>query len=237
MRAMIVDDEAPARSELKYLLEESGRVDLIVEATSAREAVERLMEVRVDVMFLDISMPKTNGMQLAEALHKLKNPPQVVFVTAYSEYALDAFGVDATEYLMKPVDTDRLAQALDKIVEHIKPLNLPVSVERIPVVKSGSKVLVPIDQIRFIEAKDDYSCIYTESDRFLSTISLQKLEDRLVGHGFFRIHRSYIVNLEYVADVEVISAGILQLTIQGFEDKHISVSRRRVVALKRALGI
>ena len=237
MRAMIVDDEAPARSELKYLLEESGRVDLIVEATSAREAVERLMEVRVDVMFLDISMPKTNGMQLAEALHKLKNPPQVVFVTAYSEYALDAFGVDATDYLMKPVETDRLAQALDKIVEHIKPLNLPVSVERIPVVKSGSKVLVPIDQIRFIEAKDDYSCIYTESDRFLSTISLQKLEDRLVGHGFFRIHRSYIVTLEYVADVEVISAGILQLTIQGFEDKHISVSRRRVVALKRALGI
>ena len=237
MRAMIVDDEAPARSELKYLLEESGRVDLIVEATSAREAVERLMEVRVDVMFLDISMPKTNGMQLAEALHKLKNPPQVVFVTAYSEYALDAFGVDATDYLMKPVETDRLAQALDKIVEHIKPLNLPVSVERIPVVKSGSKVLVPIDQIRFIEAKGDYSCIYTESDRFLSTISLQKLEDRLVGHGFFRIHRSYIVNLEYVADVEVISAGILQLTIQGFEDKHISVSRRRVVALKRALGI
>lgn len=237
MRAMIVDDEAPARSELKYLLEESGRVDLIVEATSAREAVERLMEVRVDVMFLDISMPKTNGMQLAEALHKLKNPPQVVFVTAYSEYALDAFGVDATDYLMKPVETDRLAQALDKIVEHIKPLNLPVSVERIPVVKSGSKVLVPIDQIRFIEAKDDYSCIYTETDRFLSTISLQKLEERLVGHGFFRIHRSYIVNLEYVADVEVISAGILQLTIQGFEDKHISVSRRRVVALKRALGI
>ena len=237
MRAMIVDEEAPARSELKYLLEESGRVDLIVEATSAREAVEKLMEVRVDVMFLDISMPKTNGMQLAEALHKLKNPPQVVFVTAYSEYALDAFGVDATDYLMKPVETDRLAQALDKIVEHIKPLNLPVSVERIPVVKSGSKVLVPIDQIRFIEAKDDYSCIYTETDRFLSTISLQKLEDRLVGHGFFRIHRSYIVNLEYVADVEVISAGILQLTIQGFEDKHISVSRRRVVALKRALGI
>ena len=111
MRAMIVDDEAPARSELKYLLEESGRVDLIVEATSAREAVEKLMEVRVDVMFLDISMPKTNGMQLAEALHKLKNPPQVVFVTAYSEYALDAFGVDATDYLMKPVETDRLAQA------------------------------------------------------------------------------------------------------------------------------
>ena len=237
MRAMIVDDEAPARSELRFLLEESGSIDMIVEATSAREAVEKLMETRVDVMFLDISMPKTNGMQLAEALHKLKNPPQIVFVTAYSEYALDAFGVNAVDYLMKPVETDRLSQALEKVAERLKPQVTPPSVERIPVIKSGSKVLVPIDQIRFIEAKDDYSCIYTENDRFLSTISLQKLEDRLAAHGFFRIHRSYIVNLEYVEDVEVISAGILQLTIQGFEDKHISVSRRRVVALKRALGL
>ena len=84
LNAMIVDDEAPARSELRYLLEETGRMGTIVEASSAREAVERLMENRADVMFLDISMPKTTGMQLAEALHNLKNPPAVVFVTAYS---------------------------------------------------------------------------------------------------------------------------------------------------------
>ena len=95
LKAMIVDDEAPARSELRYLLEETGRVDGISEASSAREAVEKLMEGRPDVMFLDISMPKTSGMQLAEALHKLKNPPAVVFVTAYSEYALEAFDVNA----------------------------------------------------------------------------------------------------------------------------------------------
>ena len=237
MRAMIVDDEAPARSELKFLLEETGRLEEIIEATSARDAVEKLMESRVEVMFLDISMPKTNGMQLAEALYKLKNPPQIVFVTAYSEYALDAFGVNAVDYLMKPVETERLEQALDKVEERLRPQSPMATIERIPVIKSGSKVLVPIDQIRFIEAKDDYSCIYTEDDRFLSTISLQKLEERLAPHGFFRIHRSFIVNLEYVDDVEVISAGILQLTIQGFEERHISVSRRRVVALKRALGL
>ena len=128
MRAMIVDDEAPARSELRYLLEETGRID-------------------------------------------------------------------------------------------------------------GRKVLVPIDQIRYIEAKDDYSCIYTDVDRFLSTISLAKLEQKLAPHGFFRVHRGYIVNLEYVEDVEVISSGILQLGINGIEGKKISVSRRRVVALKRALGL
>ena len=162
MRAMIVDDEAPARSELKFLLEETGRLEEIIEATSARDAVEKLMESRVEVLFLDISMPKTNGMQLAEALHKLKNPPQIVFVTAYSEYALDAFGVNAVDYLMKPVETERLEQALDKVEERLRPQSPMATIERIPVIKSGSKVLVPIDQIRFIEAKDDYSCIYTE---------------------------------------------------------------------------
>lgn len=242
MRAMIVDDEAPARSELRFLLEETGRVESITEASSAREAVEKLMEAKAEVIFLDISMPKTSGMQLAEALHKLKNPPAIVFVTAYSEYALEAFGVDAVDYLMKPVESDRLELALDK-VEARAPKDEPAapqshsSVERIPVVKSGRKVLVPIDQIRYIEAKDDYSCIYTDNDRFLSTISLAKLEEKLAPHGFFRVHRGYIVNLEFVEDVEVISSGILQLGINGIEGKKISVSRRRVVALKRALGL
>ena len=172
LKAMIVDDEAPARSELRYLLEETGRVDGISEASSAREAVEKLMEGRPDVMFLDISMPKTSGMQLAEALHKLKNPPAVVFVTAYSEYALEAFDVNAVDYLMKPVETDRLNQALDKVQSMAKPqVQSHASVERIPVEKGGRKVLVPIDQIRYIEAKDDYSCIYTDTERYLSTIS------------------------------------------------------------------
>lgn len=242
MRAMIVDDEAPARSELRFLLEETGRVESITEATSAREAVEKLMEAKAEVIFLDISMPKTSGMQLAEALHKLKNPPAIVFVTAYSEYALEAFGVDAVDYLMKPVESDRLELALDKVEARAPKAEVAApqshsSVERIPVVKSGRKVLVPIDQIRYIEAKDDYSCIYTDNDRFLSTISLAKLEEKLAPHGFFRVHRGYIVNLEFVEDVEVISSGILQLGINGIEGKKISVSRRRVVALKRALGL
>jgi DNA-binding LytR/AlgR family response regulator len=103
-------------------------------------------------------------MQLAEALHKLKNPPAVVFVTAYSEYALEAFDVNAVDYLMKPVETDRLNQALDKVQSRVKPQpSRHASVERIPVEKGGRKVLVPIDQIRYIEAKDDYSCIYTDT--------------------------------------------------------------------------
>lgn len=238
LRAMIVDDEAPARSELRFLLEETGRVEEVVEASSARDAVEKLLDGRPDVLFLDISMPKTNGMQLAEALHKLKNPPSVVFVTAYSEYALEAFDVDAVDYLMKPVETERLERALDKVAAHMRPVGTPATPsERIPVEKGGRKVLVPVDQIRYIEAKDDYSCIYTDADRYLSVISLAQLEAKLSPHGFFRVHRGYIVNLQYVEDVEVVSSGVLQLGISGIEGKKISVSRRRVVQLKRALGL
>ena len=117
----------------------------------------------------------------------------------------------------------------------MRPAATPV--ERIPVEKGGRKVLVPIDQIRYIEAKDDYSCIYTADDRFLSVISLAQLEAKLTPHGFFRVHRGYIVNLQYVEDVEVVSSGVLQLGIAGIEGKKISVSRRRVVQLKRALGL
>ena len=237
LRAMVVDDEEPARSELRYLLEETGRVDTIVEATSAREAVERLMENRVDVMFLDVSMPKTSGMQLAEALHKLKNPPAIVFVTAYSEYAVEAFGVDAVDYLMKPVETDRLNQALDKVQSHVKPQATPHStVERIPVEKGGRKVLIPVDDIRFIMAKDDYSCIYTVDDRFLSTTSLAQFEAKLCDFGFFRVHRRYIVNLACVTDVETVPSGAIQLGITGV-DERVPVSRRRVVPLKKALSL
>ncbi len=238
LSAMIVDDEAPARSELRYLLEQSGKVDSIVEAGGAREAVQKLMDGRPDVLFLDIRMPKTDGMSLAEALHKLKNPPAIVFVTAYGEYALKAFEVEAVDYLVKPVEEERLAAALDKVVAHMapkRPARIPQ--ERIPVEKSGRKVLVPIDQIRYIEAKDDYSCIYTDTDRYLSTISLAQLENRLGPHGFFRVHRGYIVNLAHVEDVEVVSSGILKLGLNGINGKKVSVSRRRVVQLKRALGL
>jgi len=139
---------------------------------------------------------------------------------------------------MKPVETDRLERALDKVQARMRPqAQTHAAVERIPVEKGGRKVLVPVDQIRYIEAKDDYSCIYTDVDRYLSTISLAKLEQKLSQHGFFRVHRGYIVNLDHVEDVEVISSGILQLGLKGIADKKIPVSRRRVVSLKRALGL
>lgn len=238
LRAMIVDDEAPARSELRFLLEQTGKIGSINEASSVRSAIEMLMENRVDVVFLDISMPGASGIQLAEALHKLKNPPAVVFVTAYSDHAVEAFDVDATDYLMKPVEEARLDQAINKVLARVKPTSdsSKSSIKRIPVEKGGRKVLIPVDQIRYIMAKDDYSCIFTEDDRYLSTTSLAQFESKLGDFGFFRVHRRCIVNLANVEDVETVPSGAIQLGVSGVDDR-IPVSRRRVVPLKKALNL
>ncbi len=236
LRAIIVDDEAPARSELKFLLDELGSVDVVAEAASVREAIEKLKEYQCDVMFLDINMPEANGLQLANALQHLRYPPAVVFVTAYSEFALDAFKVNAIDYLVKPVESDRLAQAVARVQENVALHAQAQHSERIPVEKGGKKILIAIDKIRFVMARDDYAYLQTDTDRYFSTVSLAQLEKRLDGHGFFRVHRGYLVNLAMVEGVEPVSGGTLLLTLNGVEDK-IPVSRRRVSALKKALGL
>lgn len=236
LKAIIVDDEAPARSELRFLLDETGKVEVAAEAANVREAIEKLKDVGADIMFLDVNMPGVDGLQLAEALTRLKYPPFIIFVTAYSEHAVKAFEVNAIDYLVKPVETDRLEQAIDKVCQQVSAQGHPTSSERIPVEKGGKKLLIPTDKIHFIMAKDDYSYLHTEMDRYLSTVSLAQLEAKLEPLGFFRVHRRYLVNLACVAEVDPVSGGTLLLTLNG-EDEQIPVSRRRVASLKKALGL
>lgn len=236
LKTIIVDDEAPARSELRFLLDEIGDVEVVAEAAGVREAIEKMASHPVDVLFLDVSMPGVTGLQFAEALQRLKNPPAVVFVTAYGEHALEGFKVNAVDYLVKPVETDRLRQAVKRATEYVT-LHVKASqAERIPVEKGGKKILIPIDTIRFVMARDDYAYLQTDADRYFSTVSLAQLEKRLEGHGFFRVHRGYLVNLDMVEEVEPVQGGTLLLTLNGTEEK-IPVSRRRVSALKKVLGL
>lgn len=236
IRAIIVDDEAPARSELRFLLDETGKVEVVAEAANVREAIERLKDKGADVMFLDIQMPGASGLQLAEALGRLKYPPAIVFVTAYGEHGAKAFDVNAVDYLVKPVETERLLQAIAKVKSYTVQFARDGSSERIPVEKGGKKLLVATDKIRYIMAKDDYSYLHTEQDRYLSTVSLAQLEAKLETQGFFRVHRRYLVNLAAVEEVAPQSGGTLLLSLAGEEEK-IPVSRRRVATLKKALGL
>ena len=236
LKAIIVDDEKPARSELRFMLDELGQTEVVAEAASVREAIDKLKEHPCDVMFLDINMPEASGLQLAEALQRLKFPPAVVFVSAYSEHAIEAFKVNATDYLLKPVESERLSQAIQRVREHVTLHAKVQKLERIPVEKAGKKILIGIDTIRFVMARDDYAYLQTDTDRYFSTVSLAQLEKRLDGHGFFRVHRGYLVNLSMVSEVESVSGGTLLLSLEGCDEK-IPVSRRRVSALKKALRL
>lgn len=235
LKALVVDDEAPARSELRFLLGEAGGVEVIGEASNAMEALQLIKAIPYDVIFLDINMPGLSGVQLAEALAALANPPSIVFITAHSEHAVKAFEVRATDYLVKPVELDRLKKAVARLTPVAE--QAPAKVERIPVEKAGKKLLVSVDDILFIMAKDDYSYLHTEADRYLSTMSLASLETKLEPVGFFRIHRRYLVNLSSVKEVVPMYGGTLLLTLTDANATQIPVSRRRVPALKKALGL
>ncbi|MDI6712126.1 MAG: LytTR family DNA-binding domain-containing protein [Anaerosomatales bacterium] len=234
IKALVVDDEAPARSELRYLLEEAGGVEVIGEASNAQEALQLIRAIPYDVVFLDIDMPGISGMQLAEALAQAERPPAVVFVTAHSEHAVKAFEVAAVDYLVKPVELRRLQAA----VARLRPAEeAPVRVERIPVEKAGRKLLIQVQDIYYVMAKDDYSYIFTENERFLSTMSLAQLEARLEPQGFFRVHRRFVVNLAQVREVVPMYGGTMMLTLKDAAGTQVPASRRRVPALKKALGL
>jgi len=235
LKALVVDDEAPARSELRYLLGEAGGVEVIGEASNAIEAMQLIKAIPYDVIFLDINMPGLTGVQLAEALAAHPRPPAIIFVTAHSEHAVKAFEVKATDYLVKPVELERLKQAISRLTPVAE--QAPARVERIPVEKAGKKLLVSVGDILYIMAKDDYSYLHTTADRYLSTMSLSSLETKLEPAGFFRTHRRYLVNLARVKEVVPMYGGTLLLTLTDEAATQIPVSRRRVPALKKALGL
>jgi two-component system response regulator LytT len=235
LKALVVDDEAPARSELRFLLSECGGVEVVGEASNAVEALQLIKAIPYDIIFLDIQMPGLSGVQLAEVLAGLAAPSAVIFVTAHSEHAVKAFEVKATDYLVKPVELERLRQAISRIEPAADQAR--AKVERIPVEKAGKKLLVNVEDILYVMAKDDYSYLYTVADRYLSTISLAQLEAKLEPVGFFRIHRRYLVNLSRVKEVVPMYGGTLLLTLSDDASTQIPVSRRRVPALKKALGL
>lgn len=234
LKVLVVDDEAPARSELRFLLADAGGVEVVGEASNAIEALQLIKAFPYDVIFLDIDMPSLSGMQLAEVLAGLAKPPAIVFVTAHSEHAVKAFEVAAADYLVKPVEIDRLRLA----IERLSATEMQAErVERIPVEKAGRKILVNVDEIYYVMAKDDYSYIHTDSERYLSTISLAQLETRLEQSGFFRVHRRYLVNLDRVKEIAPMYGGTLLLTLRDSAETQVPVSRRRVPSLRKALGL
>jgi DNA-binding LytR/AlgR family response regulator len=233
LRALIVDDEAPARSELRYLLASHPEVEVVGEAASAREALLLANSVSYDVVFCDIEMPEVTGLQAAKLVRGRPGLPELVFVTAHERYALDAFAVEAFDYLLKPVDPGRLARVLERLEEVRAEPAAPV--EKVPVVSGGSTTLLDYYGIYYARADGDYSRVHTFDRSYLCTSSLRELEDALPSERFVRIHRSTLVNMDKVSQVARAAPDRLRLVLADEERTELDVARRQSKALRERL--
>ena len=234
IKALLVDDEAPARSELRYLLASHPEVEVVGEAASAAEALTLAPDLLYDVVFLDVEMPGLTGVELAPLVRDRADPPAVVFVTAHEHYAVDAFAVEAFDYLLKPVDPDRLARVVERLRERSTESALPVA--KIAVVAGGGSELLDFDQVHYIQADGDYTRVHTYDRSYLSTASLGELEEKL-GPRFSRIHRSYLVNLAKVAGVRRAAPDRFRLQLADAGRTELDVARRQSRQLRERLGL
>ena len=206
LRALLVDDESPALSELAYLLRQDDRIGDIRTASNGADALRALDSAPVDVLFCDIKMPGLDGIELARVLARFADRPQVVFVTAYDARAVDAFEVRATDFVMKPVRAARLSEAVRRVVAAIEAANgtgssgPTVADETIPVGLGGVTTFIKRSQVRFAQAQGDYARLHTATGSHLVRTSLTTLDERWADAGFVRIHRSTLVSLPQVTD-------------------------------------
>lgn len=238
MKAIIIDDERLARQELKSQLAPYKEIEVVAECNNAETAKEKISELKPDVIFLDIQMPGKNGFELLEEISVL---PEVVFVTAYDDYAIRAFEVNALDYLLKPIQTHRLAETVKKILNREdksdKKSELPSLSDNDQVfVKDGEKCwFVKLADIRLFESEGNYVRVYFDKNRPLILKSLNNLDERLNPRTFFRASRKHIINLKWVESIENWFNGGLMVKLRDGEQ--VEISRRQAAKLKDMMSL
>jgi two-component system LytT family response regulator len=244
MRTLIVDDERLARNELKRLLEPYTKIDIVGEAANAEEALVMIEELQPELLFLDIQMPGKNGFELLSSIEG--KSPEVIFTTAYDEYAIKAFEFNALDYLLKPIDTERLKDTIHRIEENQAQPEAPAqSHERAEkvlgendqvFVKDGEKCwFVKLGKIRLFESMGNYVRLHFDDQKPLVLKSLNNLEERLEPNTYFRANRKHIINLHWIEKIEPWFSGGLLVTLQG-GDK-IEISRRQAIRFKELMSL
>ncbi|WP_329171955.1 LytR/AlgR family response regulator transcription factor [Streptomyces sp. NBC_01477] len=237
LRILAVDDEPPALDDLGYLLRGDHRVGRVLAADSSDAALRLLEAEPIDAVFLDIRMPGLDGLDLVRVLSRFAHPPAVVFVTAYEDFAVDAFALKACDYLLKPVGAERLAEAVRRVAALLdggagpqQPAPDP-GPERIPVDLGGVTRFVSRDDVAYAEAQGDYVRLHTAGHAPLVRVPLAVLAERWEAHGFLRIHRSFLVSLRHVEELRS-DAGHWTVRVAGSE---LPVSRRHTRQLRDVL--
>lgn len=238
-KTIVIDDERLAREELKSMLSEFNEIEVIDEARNGEEGIEKIKEFQPDLIFLDVSMP---GMTGFEMLKKLEEIPHVIFVTAYDEFALKAFEVNALDYVLKPIDPERLSDAIDKLKrkeerefesenESISRDKKKLDVSDRIFIKDGEKCyFVKLEEVRMLESDGNYVKIHFGKNRPLILRSLNSFEQKLDTASFFRANRKFIINLDWIEKVENWFNGGLQVELKS-GDK-VEISRRQAIRFK-----
>lgn len=238
MRILVVDDEKLARARMRELIEKNGEHLIVGEAMNGNEAIEKTMTLKPEVLLMDIRMPVMDGLEAAMHLQSLDTPPAVIFTTAYDQHALEAFEVNAVDYLLKPIRRDRLEAALHKVRRvSLKQLKEVRSQEEsgarthISVHMRGQITLIPVQDIIYFIADNKYVTIRTGKEQHLIEDSLVSLEDEFKDR-FLRIHRNALVAVNFIRGIEKQPSGRWRVLLREVDDK-LDVSRRHTPAVRR----
>lgn len=241
MKCIIVEDEFPAREELKYYLKNTG-LDLTGEFSNSQSALEFLYNNEIDVIFLDINMPGLDGIALGRILSNFKNKPKIIFTTAYKEYALEAFELNAFDYLLKPYDEKRIKTCIARLLDEFcareeNSTEACCKINRLSLWQ-GEKLLVKsFDEILFVEACERESKVYiSDGSILISKMCISKLESLLDANIFFKTHRSYIVNIDFIKEIIPWTNSTYMLKVLNSE-KDIPVSRNKIKDFKLLMHI
>jgi two-component system LytT family response regulator len=238
IKTIIVDDERLARKELTAMLQAFKNIEIIDEAENAEDALDKIEAKKPDLVFLDINMPEKNGFDLVEELIYI---PEIIFVTAYDEYALKAFEVNALDYLLKPVEENRLKDAVEKVSEKIETNKQNKNTDKLTqesrvFLKDGDKCwFVQLKDIRMFESEGNYIRVYFEENKPLILKSLNALGEKLDESQFFRANRKYIINLSWVDKIENWFSGGLKVTLKTGEE--VEISRRQTAKFKDMMSL
>lgn len=237
MRIAIVDDERPARSELKHQLLEIVSDALIFEADSGAAALELMSNEIFDLVFIDINLGDIEGTVLASTVKQIMPKARIVFATAYAEYAVRAFEIGVSNYILKPFEKHRLEKIVNNCREELESSSIKPLLNRLPVNFQRRIIMVDIKSIVFIET-DNRSCvIHTKNGDLIENLSIREYERRLSENRFFRIHKSYLVNLEHIQEIFPWHNNSFALKMLDYENKILPVGREKIKALRQILKI
>ncbi|SHJ51767.1 two component transcriptional regulator, LytTR family [Geosporobacter subterraneus DSM 17957] len=253
MRCIIVDDEAPAREEIKYLLDnlKGYDIEIVGEAGDGRTAFEMIKNQKPDLVLLDIQMRGISGFDLANEVLQLENSPFIVFITAFDQYAIKAFEINAVDYILKPISANRLSNTISRVYGLLKQyqktegnieqllryLAQPKTASKICVYSNGKHIPLDPEDIIFIGVDGRNSCIKSKKGVFSSNLTLVEFEEKLKSSQFFRCHRSYLININEIQEIDNWFNGTYQITMNGYTKDKIPVSRSNANKFRAMMNI